>query len=86
MQIGKDCHGANPWEWERQVLFQFFGVLQIQVVQSTHWQLEFNDQNVFPKGFHSHNFSYANVYWWEEEHPWYGVGVWLSKALNYAKF
>jgi hypothetical protein len=36
MQIGKDCHGVSPWECERQMLFQFFGILQIQVVQSTH--------------------------------------------------
>jgi len=36
VQIGKDCHGAIPWECGRQVLFQFFGVLQIQVVQLIH--------------------------------------------------
>jgi hypothetical protein len=31
-QIGKNCHGASPWENGRQTLLQFFGISQIQIM------------------------------------------------------
>jgi hypothetical protein len=31
-QIGKNFHGANPWENGRQTFLQFFGIFQIQIV------------------------------------------------------
>lgn len=43
-QVGLSCHayGTSPWDYGRWMMIKFFEVLQIQVVQLTHYQRKFS--------------------------------------------